>query len=117
MSLLPSLASKKKLSVLDLDLEQFGYSSEATSSISSNKIVSYTTLSDGFNKYQSFSAVVDNVISTFILIFIYFCIALEELEWLLSSDDKKDSVKIIDDSGWNIYKVLPRLLNRKSNGV
>ena len=117
MSLFPSLASKKKLSVLDLDLEQFGYSSEATSSVSLNKIVSYTTLSDGINNSQNFSAVVDKVISTFILIFIYFCIALEEIEWLLSSDDKKYSVKIIDDSGWNIYKALPRLLNRKSNGV
>ena len=117
MSLLPFLASEKKQTDLDLDLEQFGYSSEATSSNSSNKIVSYTTVSAGFNKSQNFSAVVDKVIPTFILIFIYFCIALEELEWLLSSDDKKDSVKIIDDSGWNIYKILPRLFNRRSNGV
>ncbi len=117
MSLLPSLALKKKLPALDLELEQFGYSSESISSISSNKIVSYTTQSDGLNKSQNFSVVVDKVISTFILILIYFCIALEELEWLLSSDDKKDSVKIIDDSGWNIYKILPRLFNRKSNGV
>ena len=114
MSLLPSLASEKKQTALDL--EQFGYSSEVTSSISSNKIVSYTTLSDGINNSQNFSAVVDKIISIFILIFIYFCIALEELEWLLSSDDKKDSVKIIDDSGWNIYKILPRLFNRRSNG-
>ena len=117
MSLFPSLASEKKLSTLDLDLEQFGYSSEVTSSISSNKIVSYTTLSDGINNSQNFSAVVDKVISTFILIVIYFCIALEELEWLLSSDAKKDSVQIIDDSGWNIYKILPCLFNRRSNGV
>ena len=115
MSLLPSLASEMKLSSLDqdLDLEQFGYSSEANSSFSSNKIVSYSTLSLGFNKSGDFSEVVDKVMSTFLLIFIYICIALEEVEWLLSSDSKKDSVKIIDDTDWNIYKVLPRLFHKK----
>ncbi len=117
MSHLPSFTSEKMQTALDLDLdlEQFGYSSEDTSSTSSNKIVSYSTLSSGTEKYESFSAVVDKIISTFILIFIYLCIALEELEWLLSLDDKKDSVKIIDETNWNIYKLFPRLLYRKKN--
>ncbi len=113
MSNSSSLARKKKYT--DLDLEQFGYSSETASRISSNKIVAYSTLSPGFDKPNNFLEVVDKVISTFILIFIYFCIALEELEWLLFSDNKKDSVKIIDDSAWNIYNLLPRLFHRMRN--
>ena len=108
-----SFSTKKKRADVDLDLEQFGYSSEANSSFSSNKIVSYSTLSLGFNKSGDFFEVVDKVMSTFLLIFIYICIALEEVEWLLSSDSKKDSVKIIDDTDWNIYKVLPRLFHKK----
>ena len=109
---LSSFTNKKKRADVDLDLEQFGYLSEDASNISSNKIVAYTSYSEELSISTNFVGVVDMVMSTFILAFIYFCIALEELEWILSSSKEENSVRIIDDSAWNIYKLFPRLLHR-----
>ena len=97
---------------MDLDLEQFGYLSEDASNTSSNKIVAYTSYSEELAISTNFVGVVDRVMSIFILAFIYFCIALEELEWILSSSKEEHSVRIIDDSGWNVYKLFPRLLHK-----
>ena len=110
---LSSFTSKKKRADVDLDLEQFGYLSEAASNISSNKIVAYTSYSEELAISTNFVGVVDRVMSIFILAFIYFCIALEELEWIFSSSNKNDSVTIIDETGWNIYQLLPRLFFKK----
>ena len=112
MSNLSSFTTKKKRADVDLDLEQFGYLSEAASNISSNKIVAYTSYSEELAISTNFVGVVDRVMSIFILAFIYFCIALEELEWILSSNKEGDSVRIIDDSAWNIYKLLPLLFRK-----
>ncbi len=109
MPLQTTFVKNKTESYVDLDLEQFGYSSELSSSVSINKIVAYSNLSEKSEKSHNFSAVVDRVMAYFILIFIYFCIALEEIEWLISSINDKDSVQIIDESAWNIYKLIPRL--------
>ena len=109
MSFKVSLQSTDKDIELDLDVEQFGYPFENSSSVSSNKIVSYSSiLLNEHKETNSFSLISDKVISAFILAFIYFLVALEELEWLLSSKSEDSSIEIVDESSWNIYKLFSR---------
>ena len=75
-----------------------------------NNIRTYKEFEDA-SKNQIYLIEIDRIITGFILFFIYFLIALEEVDWLIYSANKDEKVEIQDQSFWNINNILNKSID------